>query len=329
MAVNDSGLRLMFAGTPHFAAHHLKALIDSDHQIAAVYTQPDRPAGRGKKSTPSPVKTLALHHNLAVFQPHSLKEATTHRELSEHRADVMVVVAYGLILPKAVLDIPRFGCVNVHASLLPRWRGAAPIQRAIEAGDRHTGITVMMMDTGLDTGDILCQRECVIASDETASSLHDKLLALGPPALLETLHDLQRDQLRPITQNDALATYAEKIHKEEALINWSEAADVIERKIRAFNPFPITYTYLDRERIKIHQAELTPSTSQHSPGQIIRTDDSGITVASGKGIDGKARALKITRLQLPSKKIMTIKDILNGYGERFSPGTSFSSLVED
>ncbi|MFT6791072.1 MAG: methionyl-tRNA formyltransferase [Cellvibrionaceae bacterium] len=328
MMPSSSGLRLIFAGTPLFAAYYLKALIDSDHQVVAVYTQPDRPSGRGKKQTHSAVKTLALQSELPVYQPPTLKHIAIQRELSQHRADVMVVVAYGLILPKATLDVPRLGCLNVHASLLPRWRGAAPIQRAIETGDRQTGISIMQMDVGLDTGPVLCKREYTLSERETAGSLQDKLQQLGTPVLLETLRNLQCDDFEVFEQDDALATYAEKIHKQEALIDWSQSAENIDRKIRAFNPSPVAYTYLNGDRIKIHQASPATLNGKYSPGEFIEIDNKALTVACGLETTGALSVLKITRLQLPGKKIMTMSEILNGFGKRFSSGQHFSSSTE-
>ena len=232
----ETPLRIIFAGTPDFAALHLKELIDSKHQLIAVYTQPDRPAGRGKKLLPGPVKKLALDSGLPVFQPLSLKEEEEQHKLAQLGADVMVVVAYGLILPQAVLDAPRMGCLNVHASLLPRWRGAAPIQRAIAAGDTETGITIMQMDAGLDTGAMLATSRCNIDADTSAATLHDQLAQQGAPLLLEVLNDLPAHQARSRVQDDSLATYAHKILKPEAEIDWHMEARVLDRLIRAFKP---------------------------------------------------------------------------------------------
>ena len=222
-------LKVIFAGTPDFAAIHLQALLNSEHQIVGVYTQPDRPAGRGKKLQPSPVKQLALENNIAVFQPVNFKDPASIDELKSLDADIMVVVAYGLLLPLAVLEAPKFGCFNVHASLLPRWRGAAPIQRCIEAGDKVTGITIMQMDIGLDTGDMLHKVTTDILADDTGGSLHDRLAELGPESLLTTLAQIKSGKLTPEVQNDALATYAHKLKKEEALIQWAQPAKEIGR----------------------------------------------------------------------------------------------------
>lgn len=327
----SSGLRLIFAGTPDFAAHHLKALIeDGRHQIAAVYTQPDRPAGRGKKLKPSPVKQLALENELAVFQPQTLKSEEVQKELLEHQSDLMIVVAYGLILPQAVLDTPRFGCFNVHGSLLPRWRGAAPIQRAIAAGDKTSGVTIMQMDRGLDTGDMLYKQSCDIELDETSESLHDKLMGLGAEALLTTLEQLQHQNLKPEAQDDTLANYAEKITKEEARIVWTESAERIETKIRAYNPFPIAYTFLNEARIKIYQARVvstplennTPTLSKASDevkeeGKILSVSDAGLLVLCGE------KQLLIEECQLPNKKRMSVAEIINGNSRVFTAGHYF------
>ena len=234
-------LKLIFAGTPDFAARHLAALLSSGHEVVAVYTQPDKPAGRGQKLTASPVKELALAHDLPVYQPASLRNEAAQAELAALGADLMVVVAYGLILPKAVLDTPRLGCINVHGSLLPRWRGAAPIQRSIWAGDAETGVTIMQMDVGLDTGAMIRKVTCPIASDETSASLYDKLAGLGPQALVDTLDAMAAGDTAAEPQDDALANYAEKLSKEEARIDWSMDAVAIARCIRAFNPWPISW----------------------------------------------------------------------------------------
>ncbi len=232
----SQALRIVFAGTPEFAAEHLKALLDTPHRIVAVYTQPDRPAGRGQKLMPSAVKSLALEHGLPVMQPQSLRNAEAQAELAALRADLMVVVAYGLILPQAVLDIPRLGCINSHASLLPRWRGAAPIQRAVEAGDAESGVTVMQMEAGLDTGPMLLKVSTPISAADTGGSLHDRLAALGPKAVVEAIAGLAAGTLHGEVQDDALATYAHKLNKDEARLDWSRPAVELERQVRAFTP---------------------------------------------------------------------------------------------
>lgn len=306
-------MRVLFAGTPDFAAAHLQALLDAPTiSVIGVYSQPDRPAGRGKKLTASPVKKLALKHQLPVFQPQSLKDPEQQRILSELQADIMVVVAYGLILPQAILDAPRLGCINVHASILPRWRGAAPIQRAIEAGDAETGVTIMQMDAGLDTGAMLSVSRCDIDSNETSASLHSKLELLGARALLHTLESLNSGLAVAVEQDDQLSCYAAKITKQEALIDWSQCAQILDRQIRAFNPFPAAYTTLDELRIKIWQAEPTPA-SGLTPGQIISAVSAGILVSCGK------QSLLLTEIQLPGKSRMAVSEVLKSRGELFAP----------
>jgi methionyl-tRNA formyltransferase len=242
-------MRVIFAGTPDFAAQALAAILAAGHDVPLVLTQPDRPAGRGMKLQPSAVKQLALAHNLPVFQPERLKDPTTHEPIHAAQADVMVVAAYGLILPQAVLDMPRYGCLNIHASLLPRWRGAAPIQRAIEAGDVETGVTIMQMDAGLDTGAMLLAEPLKVGAAETAGELHDRLAALGARLIVTAL--AQRDALTPVAQPTTGTTYAAKISKAEAQLDWAEPADVLARKIRAFNPFPGATLTLTGEPVKI------------------------------------------------------------------------------
>ena len=312
-------MRVLFAGTPDFAAAHLQALIDApDISVIGVYSQPDRPAGRGKKLTASPVKKLAVEYQLPVFQPQSLKEPEQQRILSELQADIMVVVAYGLILPQAVLDAPRLGCINVHASILPRWRGAAPIQRAIEAGDSGTGVTIMQMDAGLDTGAMLSVSRCEIDSSETSASLHQKLEQLGAPALLHTLAALSNGLAVAVEQDDQLSCYAAKITKQEALVDWSQPAQLLDRQIRAFNPFPAAYTTLGELRIKIWQAEPTKATGL-TPGQIISTDNAGLLVSCGE------QSLLLTEIQLPGKSRMAVSEVLKARGELFAPSTQLGS----
>ena len=252
----NSSLRIIFAGTPDFAAVALQAIINSGHEVAAVYTQPDRPAGRGRKLKPGPVKQLAMAHAIPVCQPVSLKDESEQQKLRDWNADLMVVAAYGLILPKAVLEIPRFGCLNIHASLLPRWRGAAPIQRAILAGDTESGISIMQMDVGLDTGDILLRTAIEIESHDTGGSLHDKLAIQGAKDLLSALNQVSQQQLTPIAQDNAQASYAHKLDKSEAHIDWSQSANSIERLVRAFNPWPMAFTLLNGKPLRIYKAEV-------------------------------------------------------------------------
>ena len=314
-------MRVLFAGTPDFAAAHLQALLDSpEHSVIGVYTQPDRPAGRGKKLTASPVKKLALEHQLPVFQPQSLKDPEQQRLLNELQAEIMVVVAYGLILPQPVLDATRLGCINVHASILPRWRGAAPIQRAIEAGDRETGVTIMQMDAGLDTGAMLSISRCELDHSDTSASLHQKLELLGAPALLHTLGSIAAGRAVAVDQDDQLSCYAAKITKQEALIDWSQTAPILDRQIRAFNPFPAAYTTLGELRIKIWHAEtVTATVEKLPPGQIISADNTGLLVSCGE------QSLLLTEIQLPGKSRMAVSEILKSRGELFTPRTQLGS----
>ena len=307
-------LKVIFAGTPDFAAQHLHALLDAGINVVAVYTQPDRPAGRGKQLTASPVKLLAQQHQVPVFQPHSLKEAAAQEQLAALQADLMIVVAYGLLLPTAVLEAPRLGCINVHGSLLPRWRGAAPIQRAIWAGDEQTGITIMQMDEGLDTGDMLFKLACPIEPDDTSASLYDKLAKLGPESLLTTLDKLAQGTLQPEKQQDALANYARKLSKEEALIDWQLPAAQLERCIRAFNPWPFSYLVIQEQNVKIWQAQVLAESHTAIPGTVLRTGKEGIDVATAEGV------LRLLRLQPPGKKPMQAHELLNSRQDWFVPG---------
>ena len=306
-------LRIVFAGTPEFAAEHLKALLDSPYEIVAVYTQPDRPAGRGQKLMPSPVKQLALEHNIPVMQPPTLRAPEAQAELAALKPDLLVVVAYGLILPQVVLDIPRLGCINSHASLLPRWRGAAPIQRAIEAGDSESGVTVMRMEAGLDTGPMLLKSVTPISPDDTGGSLHDRLAKLGPPAVIEAIAGLAAGTLQGEVQDDSLATYAHKLNKDEARIDWNRPAIELERVIRAFNPWPICHSTLNGEALKVLAATLADA--QGEPGQIIAASKDGLIVGCGAG------ALCLTRLQLPGGKALNFSDFFNSRREKFAVGT--------
>jgi methionyl-tRNA formyltransferase len=320
MAMTKSPLRLVFAGTPEFAALHFQALIESEHQLLAVYTQPDRPAGRGKKLQASPVKQLAESAGIPVRQPVSLKDAQAQQELAALGADALVVVAYGLILPQAVLDAPRLGCLNVHASLLPRWRGAAPIQRAIAAGDSETGITIMQMDAGLDTGDMLASGGCAITGTTTAASLHDELASLGAPLLLQVLEDLPAHQAAASRQDDSLACYANKILKPEAAIDWGQPAEVLDRLIRAFNPFPVCFSALDGERVKVWQAEPAGNAPlPEPPGTILRASRDGLLVNCGAG------QLNLRQLQLAGGKVLTVEQLLNARAELLAPGKRFAT----
>lgn len=305
-------LTLVFAGTPEFAAHHLQALLECEHQVVAVYTQPDRPAGRGRKLTPSAVKTLANAHDIPVYQPPNFKTEAAVEQLAKLQADLMVVVAYGLLLPASVLQVPRFGCINVHASLLPRWRGAAPIQRALLAGDTQTGITIMQMDSGLDTGAMLLSASCPILLKDTAQSLHDRLLALGSSLLVKALGQIDSGRQQPTKQDDSRATYAAKLHKDEGKINWATPAAEIDRQIRAFTPWPGAYTFWQGERVRIHQAHLASSEQAGTPGQIISLAEEHLLIATAAG------NLAITCLQLPGKKAMPVAAVLNARREHFN-----------
>jgi methionyl-tRNA formyltransferase len=311
-------LRILFAGTPVFAAAHLRALIDSEHDICAVLTQPDRRSGRGKKVQPSPVKALALEAQVDVMQPLSLKDEAIQAQLRALQADVMVVVAYGLILPQAVLDIPRYGCLNVHASLLPRWRGAAPIQRAIEYGDATTGVTIMQMEAGLDTGPMLAKHSLPIDANMTGGELHDRLAEIGPPALLEVLSGLPTALASATAQDDGLANYAHKINKAELLLDWGQPAEALARKIRAFAPAPGCFSTLTGDRIKIHAATASGQRTDAAPGTLLEAEPSGLLVACAEG------ALKITRAQVPGGKPLTVTELLNGQAARFRPGIQFN-----
>lgn len=327
-------MRIVFAGTPEFAAKHLQALLacaatlnnQDSHQIVGVYTQPDRPSGRGKKLSPSPVKKLAIENNLAVFQPESLKPAREQQQLQRLNADIMVVVAYGLLLPQAILDTPKYGCINIHASLLPRWRGAAPIQRAIEAGDTESGITIMQMDAGLDTGDMLHTVRCELHDFDTGGSLHDRLASLGPTALLATLQRIAVHAVIGEEQDNTQSNYAPKITKQEALLNWSLPAEQLIRKVRAFNPFPVAYTLLNNERVRIWQVKLdwhssVASTEAIQPGTIVAADNSGIRVQTGTD------TLLITELQMPGKKRLPVAEVLKSRAKLFSTGTLLGQTI--
>lgn len=298
-------MRIVFAGTPAFAAIALKALIDAQFQIVLVLTQPDRPAGRGLKLQESEVKKVASEYSIPVLQPVTLKSEVTQEQLRSFAADVMIVAAYGLILPESILQLPLQGCLNIHASLLPRWRGAAPIQRAIQAGDQETGITIMQMDQGLDTGDILLQRTIPIDPSDTAQSLHDNLAQLGAQCIIEALGLLQQGKLLAVKQNDEEVCYARKIEKDEAKIDWSLDAAVIDRNIRAFNPFPVAFTSYQSLSLKIWQARIEQKLSGQA-GEIVNIDNDGITVACGK------HAIVLEVIQRAGGKKLPVKDFLKG-----------------
>jgi len=308
-------VNLIFAGTPEFAATALQALIDAGHNICAVYTQPDRPSGRGQKLTPSAVKALAVTHNITVYQPLHLKSSTEEglaaqaelaQIIADNQVDVMIVAAYGLILPQTVLDMPRLGCLNIHASLLPRWRGAAPIHRAILAGDAETGITIMQMDAGLDTGDMLYEAKLSIENNDTSATLHDRLAILGGEAIVHTLENLAQYQSNKTKQNNELANYAAKLTKAEGQIDWNQPAVVLDRLIRGLQPWPVAYTQLGNDVLRVWSAVFADSASgQGEAGEIITIDKHGVTVRCGDG-----HALRLTQLQWAGGKPLNSVQIL-------------------
>ena len=300
-------LKLIFAGTPEFAAIHLKALIESKHQLIGVYTQPDRPAGRGKKLHASPVKRLAQEAGVSVFQPRSLKDEQAQQQLAGLGADAMVVVAYGLIVPRPILGIPRLGCINIHASLLPRWRGAAPIQRAILAGDRETGVCIMQMDAGLDTGPVWSAESLAIEDDDTGGSLHDKLTVLGGQALMHALPAIMAAKSGPAPQPGEGACYASKLDKSEAMIDWNDSAEAIARRVRAFNPWPVAETLYKDKRLRIWMARPEPGVSKAPPGSVVCGDKHGVVVATGDGL------LRLLQVQMPGKRNVTAGEFANAY----------------
>ncbi|HID46202.1 MAG TPA: methionyl-tRNA formyltransferase [Chromatiaceae bacterium] len=297
-------LRIVFAGTPDFSVPPLQALLKSDHEVVAVYTQPDRPSGRGRKLLPGPVKTEALDAGIPVCQPASLKSDEEVAALRALRPDLMVVVAYGLLLPENVLDIPRLGCVNIHASILPRWRGAAPIQRAIQAGDAQSGVSIMRMDKGLDTGPVYLIKTLELTADETGGSLHDRLSRLGAAALMEALPGIADGSLQPVPQDDSQATYAAKLEKKEAQIDWNRPAAEIERQVRAFNPWPVAFTRYENANLRIWNAHAIDGMTAE-PGTVMSATRDGVDVSTGEGL------LRVTRLQMPGKRAMDAQDFIN------------------
>jgi methionyl-tRNA formyltransferase len=314
-------LKIIFAGTPTFAAKSLEAILKQGHQVIAVYTQPDRPAGRGKKLVKSDVKLVAEAYNIPVYQPEKLTNEEDQAVFSALKPDLMIVAAYGLLLPPAILDIPKYGCINIHASLLPRWRGAAPIQRAIQAGDTETGITIMQMDVGLDTGDMLIKLSTPIEANETASSLHDRLADLGANAILEYLKEYK--SLTPEKQDNTLACYAKKLSKQEAQINWHETAAQIDKNIRAFNPVPVAFFELEDMRIRVFEGQHTQYIGTEAPGTILIKDKHGILVKSGED------AYLIKVLQLPGSKAMPVDAFVNGGKNLLNPGDVLLSPAQE
>ena len=313
----SSSLKVIFAGTPDFAANVLQAILQSKHQVIACYTQPDRPAGRGRKLTPSPVKAMAQEQGIPVYQPVNFKDGADLQQLQQLQADIMVVVAYGLLLPKAVLETPRLGCINVHASLLPRWRGAAPIQRAIAAGDKESGVTIMQMDEGLDTGDMLLKSTTPIQPQDTGGSLHDRLAEMGAKDAVTALDLICNQQQSAEKQDDSLANYAHKLSKQEAKLDWQKSAQDLHNQVRAFNPWPVSHAELDGETVRIWSTEALPGTGDKSAGTIVTVNKDSIDVACGEGI------LRITELQLSGAKRLSAAAVLNSKADRFSPGKQF------
>lgn len=306
-------LNIIFAGTPHFAVPSLQALINSSHRVMAVYTQPDRPAGRGREITSSPVKILAQSAQLPIYQPQTLRDAQQQKQLRELNADVMIVVAYGLILPREILEIPRLGCINVHASLLPRWRGAAPIQHSILAGDEKTGVTIMQMNEGLDTGDILSQKSCEINSTETSGDLYERLATMGAELLLKTLAEIENKNISPQPQDNQHATHAPKIQKKDAQLNWHLPAENLARAVRAYNPVPIAFTIFNGQPLRIWQAIALPEKHTTKPGTLIRASKDGIDVAAKENI------LRILQLQMPGKTPQSAADFFHAYHAQLIP----------
>lgn len=297
-------MRVIFAGTPDFSVPVLQALLVSVHDVVAVYTQPDRPAGRGRRLKPGPVKQLAEDNGIPVYQPTSLKDSAAQTELAALQPDLMVVVAYGLLLPQAVLDAPRLGCVNLHASILPRWRGAAPIQRAILAGDSESGVCLMQMEAGLDSGPVLAEVRTPIAGDETGGSLHDRLSQMAAGLLAKHLDDLNDGRLQPVIQDESQVTYARKLDKGEANIDWQQDARVIERQVRAFNPWPVAQAQYENKSLRIWNARAMDS-SDGLPGTVVAAGKQGIDITCGHG------CLRLLEIQLPGGKRLDAAAFLN------------------
>lgn len=315
--------RIIFAGTPEFAATSLQALLDQSYEVVAVYTQPDRPSGRGRKLTPSPVKQIALDANIPVYQPLNFRQQEDVEQLKSLNADLMIVVAYGLLLPLPVLEAPSMGCINVHGSLLPRWRGAAPIHRALMAGDQETGITIMKMDVGLDTGDMLLKSSFPITSEDTSGSLHDQLAELGANTLLAALQDINSLLANAQRQDEKYACYAHKLTKQEGEIDWQQPAQQISLQIRGLSPWPVAFTSLEGQTLRIWDAQVTESTdNQAAAGTIIGHHKQGIEVACGEG------SVYLTRLQMSGGKPLAAKDLLNSKQALFAVGVQLGAHHE-
>ena len=308
-------MRIAFCGTPDFAVPSLQMLIDEGHELA-LFTNPDKPKGRKGELTPPPTKVLAEKHGIPVYQFEKIRRPEGVEALRAFAPDLMVTAAFGQILSAENLSIPKYGCINVHGSLLPKYRGAAPIQWSIIEGEKITGVTTMLTDVGLDTGDMLYKAECDITSEDTSASLYEKLAGIGPQALLHTLSLVCQNALRPEKQDDSLVTYAEKLSKEEARLDWSLSAAQLDRCIRAFNPWPLSYMVIDEQPVKVWQANAIAEQTSAAPGTVIRADKNGIQVATAEGI------LNITQLQPAGKKPMSAADILNSRKEWFTPGNS-------
>ena len=300
-------MKIVFAGTPEFSVSALDALIASGHDVVAVYTQPDRPVGRGRKLRPGPVKQCALDHNIPVYQPLSLKDQDAQQAFAALQADLMVVVAYGLILPAAILEMPTYGCLNIHASILPRWRGAAPIQRAILAGDSKTGVTIMQMNEGLDTGDMLFKVETDIQPQENAGSLHDRLALLGAEAIVAVVSRLQSGDLQAERQDDDQACYANKLDKAEARLDWQQPAELLDRQVRAFNPWPVAQCQWGEKTLRVWQAETLAVSSSAAAGTVINASKQGLDVVTGEG------CLRLLQIQLPGGKPMPTEAFINAH----------------
>ena len=306
-------MKIIFAGTPDFAASHLQALIDAGLDVCAVYTQPDRPRGRGHKLLPSPVKEIALEHHIPVMQPESLKkDPEAVREFLDLKADLLVVVAYGLILPDDVIAGTKLGAINVHGSLLPRWRGAAPIQRSLWAGDKETGVTIMKIVSELDAGDALSHAKVAITATDTSESLYTKLAKIGPKALVEAIKNIETLLPNAVAQDPALVTYATKLSKEEARLDWTQTAEITERHIRAYIPWPVAYFPFEGENVKVFGATCQVGQAGAQPGKILDVNPNGVLVATGNNT-----ALLLTRMQFPGKKPLAFKDIYNARKDLF------------
>ena len=315
----SKALNIIFAGTPDFAAKHLAALVNSNHKVVAVYCPPDKPAGRGKKLTACSTKLLAMEHAIPVEQPENFKSIVAQETLAKYQADIMVVVAYGLLLPQVILDTPRLGCINVHGSILPKWRGAAPIQRAVEAGDPQTGVTIMQMDKGLDTGAMILKSTCSITAQDTSATIYEKLAELGPEALIKTLALMSENKHQIEPQDNNLATHAAKLNKTEAELDWQLPAKTLHQKLRAYIPWPVAqFTFNDenqkQHKVRIWQASVVETSSGAKPGTILSANKSGIVIATGD------QALSLEILQLPGKKSLSCQDILNGRADWFQVG---------